>query len=200
MNIPEKLAEAINRQDWQLVSDVHESLTGQAIELPEDRKIGYEILNGLQDFIDAFKRGEMPPVKVIHNETVVEKPKKNKVKKIKSRKETAKNLTIMDEEAPDPPDKNIEFHEPTGGQAQFTGTVKVDPTKTQFICTEKHEGELERRIKEDKVLQETGPAKRSAYKEIKYVCCICNQKKKSIKRLSKEEKDVFICDDCGKKG
>ncbi len=200
MNIPEKLAEAVARQDWQLVSDVHESLTGQSLNLPdEDRKIGAEIIEGLEGLLETLKRGEMPKGTVVHRETAVEEEPKKKKKK-KTKKKSPQNVLTLHEDSPE----NIEgVYEPdrTGhSEARHAGTVKVDPSKLQLIVTPVVEGELEKRIQEAGAVEGTGPLKRAAYQEIKYMCKLCSREQKSIRRLSAEEVKNFICDGCGKRG
>ena len=204
MNITEKLAEAVATGNWQLVSDVHESLTGQALELPG---IGPEVIDQLHSFVEGLRLGKTLPMKLApdeYRETIVEKEPKSKPKKkkkAKSKKKVSKNVTVVDENSLDPM-VNTELYEPdrTGhSEARHGGTVKVDKSKVQLISTPAYEGELEQRIAESKATQGTGP-KRAPYVEMRYACKLCKKQQKSIRRLSTEEIKTFICDDCGKKG
>jgi hypothetical protein len=200
MNITEKLAEAVATGNWQLISDVHESLTGKALEIPEHREVGTEIIEGLQGFVDSLKRGNPPMVLPAAETKDVNKEVTTKLSKkvSKKKKKTKQNVIVVDDEdSADLPDEELEFHQPTSGEARPAGPVRINPSKVQLISTPQYEGELERRIKEAEAVEGTGPKKRSAYREIKYKCIRCNKKKKSVTRLSKEEIDVFICDNCG---
>lgn len=201
MNIPEKLAEAVAGQDWRLVSDVHESLTGLALELPENRDIGSEIMRGLEDFLDSLKRGEVPKGTLVFRETeetIVDmtKPKKNK-KKTKRKNKTTQNMTTIDENSSDPVIDDVDLYEPerTGNyiEAKRAGTVQVDKTKTELITCEADEKEYEQNKKK------SIPRKpRKAYKELKYECYKCNREQKSSRRLLGEDIKNFVCDECGR--
>ncbi len=207
MNIPEKLAEAVNRQDWQLVSDVHESLTGQALDLPEDRNIGSEIIEGLEGYLDALKRGEAPQGTVVHRETEIaelsveeiikdmKKPKRKK-KKVKRKTKTAQNVTTINESTSDPVVDEADLYEPERGEhveATRAGKVTVDKTKTELITCEVNEEERKQNKKES-----TPRQRRKKYKEFKYKCHRCDKEQKSSVSLSAENIKNFVCDKCGK--
>lgn len=201
MNIPEQLAEAVARQDWQLVSDVHKSLTGQDLELPENRDIGSEVIKGLEGFLDTLKRGEAPKGTLVlreTKETLVDTttPKKKK-KKSKRKKKAIQNTTTIDENSSDPVVDDVDLYEPkrTGDhvEAKHAGKVQVDKTKTELITCEVDEEEYEQNQK-----KATPRKLRKAYQELKYKCYRCNREQKSPRRLSAEDIKNFVCDECGK--
>ncbi len=209
MNIPEKLAEAVARQDWQLVSDVHESLTGQALDLPEEMGIGPEVIDQLHSFVEGLKLGKTMPMKVgpdKYRETIpavedksttnMRHVKLEEKKKVKRKKKAAQNTTTIDENLSDPVVNEADLYEPERGghiQAARGGKVKVDSTKTELITCEINEKEREQNKKE-----ETPRQRRKPYKELKYKCYRCDRKQKSSVRLSAEEISNFMCDACGK--
>lgn len=195
MNIPEKLAEAVARQDWQLVSDVHESLTGQALDLPEDRNIGAEIIEGLEGYLDLLKSGEAPKGTVVHRETIPAIEKKPK-KKVKRKKQATQNTTTIDENLSDPILNEADLYEPERGghiEAARAGKVKVDKTKTELITCEADEEERAKNAK-----KAIPRKRRKTYKEFKYKCYRCDKEQKSPRCLSAENIKNFVCDECGK--
>ncbi len=210
MNIPEKLAEAVARQDWQLVSEVHESLTGQPLDLPEDRSVGAEIIEGLQGYLDLLKRGEAPKGTLVFKENTFthdtgglgtvyreteEEPKKKK-KKSKRKKKAAQNMTTIDENLSDPVVNEADLYEPERGghiEAARGGKVKVDQTKTELITCEADEEERAANAK-----KATPRKRRKKYQEFKYKCYRCDKEQKSPRCLSAENIKNFVCDDCGK--
>ena len=222
MNVPEKLAKAVAKQDWQLVSEAHETLTGRPLDLPEDRNIGAEIIEGLEGYLDALKRGEAPQGTFVakkqisamkvgshtkdvdqgiaYRETEEEpttnyqhrKPKK----KAKRKKKATQNTTTIDESLSDPVVDEADLYEPERGEhieATRAGKVKVDKTKTELITCEVNEEERKQNKKEV-----TPRQRRKTYQELKYRCYRCSKEQKSPKRLSTEDIKNFVCDDCGK--
>ncbi len=207
MNIPEKLAEAVARQDWQLVSDVHESLTGQALDLLEDRSIGAEIIEGLEGYLDLLKRGEATKGTLVVKEQISAMkegtlavdlsgtPEKKK-KKTKRKKKTTQKVMTIDENLSDPVVDEADLYEPERGghiEAIRGGKVKVDRTKTELITCEINEEERAANAKKPVTRKQ-----RKKYQEFKYKCYKCNAQQKSPTCLSAESIKSFMCDECGK--
>ncbi len=208
MNVPEKLAEAVAKQDWQLVSEAHETLTGRPLGLPEDRSIGSEIIKGLESYLDSLKRGEAPKGTFVAKKQISAMKEvtlardvdlttpKTKKKKAKRKKKATQNTTTIDENSSDPVVDEADLYEPERGghiEAARAGKVKVDKTKTELITCETDEEERAANAK-----KAIPRKRRKKYQEFKYKCYRCDKEQKSPRCLSAENIKNFVCDDCGK--